>query len=153
MHPELQANGVADFIKFVPSTAKIKDLVEFDPNSITQFNEKSTLRLACFDRCGPICPSLPQFARDGVKLLPENDSRFNITYYRKIDQEPENTLVLTIKDLTLNDSGNYTCISSANPKIFDDIYVTVNSKCTFVANWYLVFVCILCMKQTALFCD
>ena len=114
-------------IKFVPSTAKLRNLVEFEPNSITQINEKSTLRLVCFDRCGSYCP-FPQFAKDGLKLLPENDARVNITYFQKTDQEPENRLVLTIKDLTLNDSGNYTSISGAKPSIFDDIYVTVNSK-------------------------
>ena len=118
--------------KLVPSTAKQKDWVEFDPNSETQHNEKSMLRLVCFDRCG-ICPFRPNFARDGVKLSPENDARVNITYYKKTDQEPENRLVLTIKDLTLNDTGNYSCISSVNPKIyFDDIYITINSKCSFV---------------------
>lgn len=120
-------------MKLVPSTAKLKDWVEFDPNSVMQLNEKSMLRLVCFDRCG-ICPLRPHFARDGVKLLPENDARVNITYYKKTDQEPENRLVLTIKNLTLNDTGNYSCISSVNPKIFfDDIYITINSKCSFMA--------------------
>lgn len=117
-------------IKLVSSTAKPKDLVEFDLDSITQHNENSTLRLACFDRCF-FCPFHPQFAKDGIKLLPENDARVNITYYKKTDKEPENRLVLTIKELTLNDSGNYTCISSQ--KIFDNVYVTVNSKCAIMA--------------------
>lgn len=119
-------------VKLVSSTAKPKDLVEFDPNSKTQLNEKSTLRLACFDRC-VFCQSPPQFAKDGIKLLPKNDARVNITYYGKTEKEPENRLVLTIKDLTLNDSGNYTCISSASQKKFDYIYVTVNSKCAIMA--------------------
>lgn len=121
-------------IKLVSSTAKPKDLVEFDPDSITQHNENSTLHLACFDRCF-FCQFHPQFAKDGIKLLPENDARVNITYYKKTDKEPENRLVLTIKELTLNDSGNYTCISSQ--KIFDNVYVTVNSKC---AIWLLVLI-------------
>ena len=115
-------------IQLVSSTAKPKDLVEFDPNSITQYNENSTLRLACFDRC-PFCKFHPQFAKDGIKLLPENDARVNITYYKKADKEPESRLVLTIKDLTLNDSGNFACTSNADPNVFDNIYVTVNSKC------------------------
>ena len=120
-----------NLIKLVSSTVKPKDLVEFDPNSITQYNENSTLRLACFDRC-VLCGSHQQFAKDGIKLSPENDARVNITYYKKTDKEPESRLVLTIKDLTLNDSGNYTCLSKVIENVFDQIYVTVNSKCAFM---------------------
>ena len=130
----------------VPSTAKAKALVQFDPNSIAQYNEKSTLSLACFDRC-PLCPSRPEFAKDGVKLLPGNDARVNITFYKKTDKEPESRLVLTIKDLTLNDSGNYTCSSSITPKVVDDIYVTVKSKCAFM----VVVLNLYCIKQTAMY--
>ena len=113
-------------IKLVPSTAKQKKPVQFDPNSTTQHNEKSTLRLACF-ACD-FCPSHPQLAKDGIKLLPGSDARVNITYYKEMDKEQENRVVLTIKNLTLNDTGNYTCGLSGGSKVFDDIYVTVNSK-------------------------
>lgn len=131
-------------IKLVPSTAKSRPLVEFDPNSIAQHNEKSTLRLVCFDRCD-LCPFPSQFAKDGVDLLSTNDPRVNVTYYKKTDKEPENRLVLTIKDLTLNDSGNYTCRSSAKPTIFADIYVTVNSKCAFM--FFGISVILYCMNK------
>ena len=132
----------------VLSTAKPKDLVQFDPNSKAQYNEESTLSLTCFDRC-PLCPSHPHFAKDGVKLLPGNDARVNITYYKKKDKETESRLVLTIKDLTLNDSGNYTCTSSITPKFFDDIYVTVNSKCAFMG--FGISLILYCMEQTAIY--
>jgi len=121
----------------VPSTAISKALVQFDPNNIVQYNEESTLSLACFDRC-PLCRLRPEFAKDGVKLLPGNDARVNIAYYKRSDKEPESRLVLTIKDLTLNDSGNYTCSSSITPKVVDDIYITVSSKCAFMGFGILV---------------
>ena len=145
MHPEQKLWLM--LTKFVSSTAKQKDLVEFDPNSITRYNENSTLRLACFDRC-VFCRVYPQFAKDGIKLLPENDARVNITYYEETAEEPENRLVLTIKDLTLNDSGNYTCISSVDQKIFDEVHVTVNSKCAIMA--FRVNLILYCVKQTVL---
>lgn len=108
------------------STAKAKKLTEFDPSSKTQFNEESTLRLVCFDRCGIFCP-VAHFTKDGEKLLHGNDARVNVT----ISQSPtsaENRLVLTIKNLTLNDSGSYRCVSSAKPDKYDEVNVTIDSK-------------------------
>lgn len=107
----------------------MKDLAEFDPKSKTQFNEKSTLHLVCFDRCGEFCNV--HFRKGGKKLLPEDDARINVTKLSRTEQEPENRVVLTIKNLTLNDSGNYRCLSSdfaAAAHIYDDINITINSK-------------------------
>ncbi|XP_078371752.1 hemicentin-1-like isoform X1 [Oculina patagonica] len=105
--------------------AKAKKLTEFDANSKTQFNEESTLRLVCFDRCGIFCP-VAHFTKGGEKLSHENDARVNVT----ISQSPtsaENRLVLTVKNLTLNDSESYRCVSSAKPDKYDEVNVTIHS--------------------------
>ncbi|KAL9972287.1 hypothetical protein ACROYT_G018570 [Oculina patagonica] len=119
-----RGTSVNSAISFFAS-AKAKKLTEFDPKSKTQLNEESTLRLVCFDRCGIFCP-VAHFTKGGEKLSHENDARVNVT----ISQSPtsaEKRLVLTIKNLTQNDSGSYRCVSSANykPDKYDEVIVTI----------------------------
>lgn len=113
-------------------TAKQKKWIEFDPNSETRFNEKSTLRLVCLDRCGQFCRPA-YFTKDGEELSHRNDVRVNVTMAQtSINQKAENAVVLTITNLTLNDSGSYGCFSGSRPDHYDELNVTIISK------WYRI---------------
>lgn len=111
-------------------TARLKKAIEFDPSSETRFNEKSTLRLVCFDRCGLFCPFPAYFTKDSETLSHRNDARVNVTMaHTSNNQTAENAIVLTITNLTLNDSGSYRCISGGAPDKYDELNVTIASKC------------------------
>lgn len=110
--------------------ASEKPKVEVDRTvTKTEYNEKSTLKIYCFDRCGGICGNY--FFKDG-KFLYHSDSRVrtdprvNIT----IDYDEfggQTGVLLTIANLTLNDSGQYECGLLA-PRYSDRISITVKGK-------------------------
>ena len=78
------------------------------------------MRLPCIDRCFFMCSNI-HFTRDGKKLLPENDARINVTQ----EQSDNARVILTIKNLTLNDSGNYRCVGIENPPLYDSVNITI----------------------------
>ena len=110
--------------------ASEKPKVEVDRTvTKTEYNEKSTLKIYCFDRCGGICGNY--FFKDG-KFLYRSDSRVrtdprvNIT----IDYDEfggQTGVLMTIANLTLNDSGQYECGLLA-PRYSDRISITVKGK-------------------------
>ena len=90
----------------------------------TEYNEKSTLKIYCFDRCGGICGNY--FSKDGKILSRADDPRVNVT----IDLNEfggQKGVLLTITNTTLNDSGQYECGLRA-PHYFDRINITVKGK-------------------------
>ena len=101
-------------------------LIEIDTaNTRTEHNEKSTLHVYCIERSGGYLQVL--FTKDGKKLLSGNDSRVNVTVEDK--NMGENLLTLTVKNLTLNDTGNYGCTFESNyPKISSSINITIKCK-------------------------
>ena len=102
-----------------------KPKVEVDRTKTkTEYNEKSTMEIYCFDRCGGICGNY--FSKDGKYLSRADDPRVNITFdYDEFGGQKG--VLLTIANLTLNDSGQYECGLLA-PRYFDRINVTVKGK-------------------------
>ena len=108
------------------STAKDEKPIEIDTaNTRTEYNEKSTLHVYCIERGGGYLQVF--FTKDGKKLLSGNVSRVNVTVEDK--NMRESLLTLTVKNLTLNDTGNYGCTSESNyPKISSSINITIKCK-------------------------
>jgi len=92
----------------------------------TEHNEQFTLQVTCIDRCPGRCPIY--FTKDGKEISPNNDPRVNVTY--DLQPKQEDRIVLTVKNLTLNDSGNYRCVMTdfAGQTEFGSINITVKSK-------------------------
>ncbi|XP_015772818.1 PREDICTED: fibroblast growth factor receptor 2-like [Acropora digitifera] len=87
----------------------------------TEYNEKSKLEIYCFDRCGGICGNY--FSKDGKLLSPPEDPRVNIAFdYDEFGGQKG--VLLTITNMTLNDSGQYECGLLA-PRYSDRINITV----------------------------
>ena len=109
-----------------PSTAKGEEPVEIDRvRTGTEYNEESTLHVYCIERTDGFLRVL--FTKDGKNLLSRNDSRVDITVKKKTMQE--SLYMLTVKNLTLNDTGNYGCTSELNyPKILSSINITIKCK-------------------------
>ncbi|XP_022807789.1 vascular endothelial growth factor receptor 2-like [Stylophora pistillata] len=117
-------NGVGNDTHIVEliRIAKSKKLVQFEPDSKTQFDEQGTLRLACIKRCGIFCTST--LFKDGHQLsFEKNDSRVNITIIQSPNNRYESRKILTIKRLTLNDTGSYRC--GLNGLEFDELNITI----------------------------
>ena len=93
----------------------------------TEHNEGDTLQVFCIDRCHGYC--LLDFTKDGKRISPESDPRVNVTYVsvgqEQQDQRDTVRFVLTVKNLMLNDSGNYTCVSSMDPTLYGSINITI----------------------------
>ncbi|XP_067039207.1 matrix-remodeling-associated protein 5-like isoform X2 [Acropora muricata] len=102
--------------------ASEKPKVEVDrTRTKTEYNEKSKLEIYCFDRCGGSCGNY--FSKDGNVLSDTNDPRVNITSdYDEFGGQKG--VLLTITNLTLNDSGQYKC-GLRVPRYSDRIYITV----------------------------
>lgn len=105
-------------------TASGTRTVEVDSRTKSEFNEGSTLKMYCIDRSYGF--DTINFTKDGKQLLPGDDPRVNITHEQKAEEEDR--LVLSVKNLTLNDSGNYECVMELDPSEFGSINITVKSK-------------------------
>ena len=117
-------------------TAKRKSLIEVDAKETkTEFDERSTLSIYWIDRCNGYCTLV--FSKDNKILSPGDDPRINITRVWKPNQIDR--AVLRIKNLTLNDTGNYRCALELFPTEFANVSVVIKSKCCFVSvNIYTV---------------
>ena len=113
--------------------ASEKPKVEMDrTRTKTEYDEKSKLEIYCFDRCGGICGNY--FSKDGKFLSPAEDPRVNITFdYDEFGGQKG--VLLTITNMTLNDSGQYECGLLA-PRYSDRINITVKGK-PFVFLYYV----------------
>ncbi|XP_074620045.1 fibroblast growth factor receptor 3-like [Acropora palmata] len=102
--------------------ASEKPKVEMDrTRTKTEYDEKSKLEIYCFDRCGGICGNY--FSKDGKFLSPAADPRVNITFdYDEFGGQKG--VLLTLTNMTLNDSGQYECGLLA-PRYSDRINITV----------------------------
>ena len=105
---------------------KEKDPIEIDAaKTVTEYNEESTLHVYCIERSGGFRRVL--FTKDGQKLLSADDSRVNVTVEKKTQQESLYTL--TVKNLTVNDTGNYGCTTYLlYPVILRSINITIKRK-------------------------
>ena len=101
--------------------------VEIDTdNTMTELNEKSTLQVFCIDRIDGDWGLL--FSKDGEKIE-LSDQRVNVTIFENVPKETERLFKLTVKNVTLNDTGEYGCtLSVLFPKLFDAINVTVKGE-------------------------
>ena len=113
--------------------ASEKPKVEVDrTRTKTEYDEKSKLEIYCFDRCAGICGNY--FSKDGKVLSETNNPRVNITFdYDEFGGQKG--VLLTIRNMTLNDSGQYECGLMA-PPYSDRINVTVKGK-PFVFLYYV----------------
>ena len=116
--------GSTNLISFL--TAKGKKPIELDTATKKEFNEQSTLEMYCIDRSSGW--SVVSFTKDHKQLSPEDDPRVNITRIRRSGEVKDDRLVLIVKNLTLNDSGNYRCGLKLDPSTFGSINITVKSK-------------------------
>ena len=105
---------------------KEKDPIEIDAaKTVTEYNEESTMHVYCIERSGGFLRVL--FTKDGQKLLSADDSRVNVTVEKKTQQESLYTL--TVKNLTVNDTGNYGCTTYLlYPVILRSINITIKRK-------------------------
>ena len=101
--------------------------VEIDTGKTkTKVNEKSTLQVFCIDRTDGDCGLL--FSKDGEKIE-LSDPRVNVTIFENQPKETERLFKLTIKNVALNDTGEYGCtLSVLFPKLLDAINVTVKGE-------------------------
>ena len=99
--------------------------VEIDTgNTMTEVNEKSTLEVFCIDRIdwGLL------FSKDGEKIE-LSDPRVNVTIFENQPKETERLFKLTIKNVTMNDTGEYGCtLSVLFPTLLGAINVTVKGE-------------------------
>ena len=100
--------------------------VEIDTGrTMTKVNEKSTLRVFCIYRIDGDWGLL--FSKDGEKIE-LSDPRVNVTI-ENLPKETERLFKLTIKNVTLNDTGEYGCtLSVLFPTLLDAINVTVKGE-------------------------
>ena len=105
--------------------ASEKPKVEVDRTiTKTEYNEKSTLKIYCFDRCGGICGNY--FSKDGKFLSHADNPRVNITSDHD-EFGGQKGVLLTITNMTMNDSGQYEC-GLLVPRYFARINITVKGK-------------------------
>ena len=103
---------------------KPERLIEIDTGkTMTEVNEKSTLQVFCIDRINGDWGLL--FSKDGEKIE-LSDPRVNVTISENLPKETERLFKLTIKNVTMNDTGEYGCtLSVLFPKFLEAINVTV----------------------------
>ena len=102
-------------------------MIEMDTvKTKTEHNERSTLQVYCIDRCRGFCPI--SFIKDDKDISSSNDPRVSVTY--DLQPRQEDRIVLTVKNLTRDDSGSYRCVMTdmGGQTEFDSIDVTVKSK-------------------------
>ena len=101
--------------------------VEIDTGKTeTEVNEKSILEVFCIDRIDDGWGLL--FSKDGEKIE-LSDPRVNVTIFENQPKETEMLFILTIKNVTMNDTGEYGCtLSVLFPKLLDAINVTVKGE-------------------------
>ena len=100
--------------------------VEIDTvKTTTELNEKSTLQVFCIDRIDGDWGLL--FSKDGEKI-DLSDPRVNVTI-ENLPKQTERLFILTIKNVTMNDTGEYGCtLFVLFPKLLDAINVTVKGE-------------------------
>ena len=101
--------------------------VEIDTGkTMTEVNEKSTLQVFCINRIDGDWGLL--FSKDGEKIE-LSDPRVNVTIFEDLPKETERLFKLTIKNVTMNDTGEYRCTFSVLfPILFDAINITVKGE-------------------------
>ncbi|CAH3188573.1 unnamed protein product, partial [Porites lobata] len=116
----------SQILRFV-RLVKPDPMVEIDTGkTMTEVNEKSTLQVFCIDRINGDWGLL--FSKDGEKIE-LSDPRVNVTIFENQPKETERLFKLTIKNVTMNDTGEYGCtISVLFPKLLDAINVTVKGE-------------------------
>ena len=102
--------------------------VEIDTGkTMTEVNEKSTLQVFCIDRIDGDW-GLLLFSKDGEKIE-LSDPRVNVTIFENLPKETERLFKLMIKNVTMNDTGEYGCtLSVLFPTLLDAINVTVKGE-------------------------
>ena len=108
------------------STVKPEAKVEIDTDkTMTEVNEKSTLQVFCINRIDGDWGLL--FSKDGEKIE-LSDPRVNVTI-ENLPKQTERLFILTIKNVTMNDTGEYGCtLSVLFPTLLDAINITVKGE-------------------------
>jgi len=112
--------------------ATLKAMIEMDTvKTKTEQNERSTLQVYCIDRCRGFCPI--SFIKDDKEISSSNDPRVSVTY--DLQPRQEDRIVLTVKNLTLDDSGSYRCVMTdlMGQTEFGSIEITVKKPLVFLA--------------------
>ena len=101
--------------------------VEIDTvKTMTEVNEKSTLQVFCIDLIDGDWGLL--FSKDGEKIE-LSDPRVSVTIFEDLPKETERLFKLTIKNVTMDDTGEYGCtLSVLFPKLLDTINITVKGE-------------------------
>ena len=113
-----------------------RDLLKFRPDKPQVLNAYGTLKLQCFLLLGSVDPYSVKWQRNDVDLDYKHDPRMlhNFTFMKRsadiFDSQAHSETTVTIQNLTVNDSGHYSC-KVPGDSLNKTVDVVVNGECLF----------------------